>query len=307
MSGRTKRTEEDEMASNVGEALKAAPVPSSAAAKERTKAIAAAAIQRRGAVSGSPTVGLPRPRLRVLAGVGLALVVIALTAPGQRAAAWVGDLLGVGDDPQPRVVQTSSVTIGTGVGPRDEPYSVVADLPEGGNGDVCMSLDWPDARKATTTCGYPPDPGARGTPVPPDQTALGAPFLIAASAVGLDAELGVDVAVVHGTAASGVADIEVAYRDRTGQTASAPVRLFALADDSQAQIAAPRPLKAYVAFPPVGALDSVRVMAYDADGQPMASYVGGDRLDTSGLGDRARRIPGGQEARAPTPSVRPAP
>jgi hypothetical protein len=295
------------MASSVSEALRAAPVPNSTAAKERTKAIAAAAIQRRGAVAGSPPLSLPRPRLRVLGAVGLALVAIALTAPGQRAAAWVGDLLGMGDDPQPRVVQTSSVALGTGVGPRDESYSVVADRPAGGNGEVCMSLDWPDARKATTTCGYPPDAGTRGTPLPPDQTALGTPFLLAASAVGLDEELGADVAVVHGNAASGVADVEVAYRDRTGQTASAPVRMFTLADDSQAQIAAPRPLKAYVAFPPVGALDSIRVTAYDADGQAMAGYVGGDRLDTSGSGDRARRIAGGQGARAPTPSVRPAP
>lgn len=288
---------------NLDEFLRAAAVPDSATAKERTKMLAHARLERRDRPESSANPGSSAPRFRVLAIAGACAVgvaVIAATPPGQSAAAWVGELVGIGDGaPQPQVVRSQSVTLGAGAGPRNEPYAVVADRPEAG-GEVCLSLDWPEAKKATTTCGYPPDAGGLGRPSPADQTALGTPFLIEAKAVGLDRRLGPDVGVVHGNAAADVSEVQVTYRDSAGEAHASPTRLFALEGEAEEQIGAEGPLKAYVAFVPADGLDSVEVTAYDQDGEVTGAIAGGDRLGST----RPKEV---DKEGAPKPSVKRAP
>lgn len=222
-------------------------------------------------------------RLRVAMATMIAVAGIgALTPPGQAVAERLGDLVGLGGEstPEPTVVSAESVDLGTGRTPSGARYELAASHARGA-GEVCISLLFPDRKKATTTCGYPPDPALPdryGSAEPADQTALGRPFFYAAGDFGLTNSLGADAGALHGNASSDVAAVEVSYRGDAGEQVLVPTRLLALEGEAQSEIAVERPLKAYVAFPPARGLDSIEVTAYDSSGNTLATYEGGDHL-----------------------------
>lgn len=282
---------------SLDDAVRHEPVPDSADAKERTK------IRARQLGSDGERPGAHRHPLRQRAILGLATVGVAafFIAPvGQSMAERVGDLIGLGanDAPTPQVVTADSVSLGSSTGPGGTTYSVTASRAQG-QGDVCMSLDFANEKKSTTTCGYAPGEARYGTPTPTDQVALTSPFYYAANEFGLGGALGDSTGVVHGNAAANVESVAVTYEDESGQRVEVPTEIFSLQGDQQGSIGASQPLKAYVAFPPAADLGSLEVAAYGTDGQLLGSFNGGEHMSAPSAVDPGAGI------EAPDPTVRP--
>jgi hypothetical protein len=235
--------------------LREIPTPQATEARERTVAQARADLAGR-----TPGPRRARPRVGLLAGLAVAALVVAvalLTPPGRTAAAWVGDLVGIGEvggspTRDERGFDTSKeVVIDNGRAPDGSRYEWVAyqcevDMRDqgiaGGFRGIGVSLEWPGSE----------EPGGSGT----CEEATGSPESHHFSSHGvhiLPSQFkGVERPdlVVSGSTGPRVHEVRILYTDRFGEQHALPVD-FARVEGKLRELAhRSEPIGSFTAFIP---------------------------------------------------------
>jgi hypothetical protein len=234
--------------------LREAPAPPASEARERTVAQARAEVAGR-----APAPRRARPRARLLVGLaaGLLMGVLLLTPPGRTAAAWVGELVGIGEvggspTQQKRGPETSEeVVIDNGRAPDGSRYEWVAykcevDLRNEGMPTrfqgIGVSLEWPGAQ----------GPGGGGSCEEATGAREGSNFTSHGVQILPSQFKGVERPdlVVSGLTGPGVHRVRILYTDRFGEKHELPVD-FARAEGKLRELAhRSEPLGTFTAFIP---------------------------------------------------------